>query len=70
MQRIKIVHVIQNLSIQGGMQRVVTNLCNLLADKYDIEIWVWTDDKEIFFEVNSQITNSLHNILERVSNFK
>lgn len=56
MQRIKIVHVIQNLSIQGGMQRVVTNLCNLLADKYDIEIWVWTDDKEIFFDVNPQIT--------------
>lgn len=55
MKPIKVVHVIQTLSLQGGMQRVVTNLCGMLADKFDIEIWVFSSKTECFFELDKRI---------------
>lgn len=56
MKQIKVVHVIQSLSIQGGMQRVVTNLCELLADKFTIEIWVFGKENSSFFEVDKRVS--------------
>lgn len=55
MRRIKVVHVIQTLNVQGGMQRVVTNLCALLANNFDVEIWVFENDQDTFFELDKRV---------------
>ncbi|WP_142786028.1 glycosyltransferase [Changchengzhania lutea] len=49
-----ITFLINTLSAAGGTQRVLTSLVNLLVKKYNITIIV-LDDKEPFFEINSEI---------------
>lgn len=55
MRKTKVVHVIQILNVQGGMQRVVTNLCAMLADKFDVEIWVFSKEQASFFDLDKRI---------------
>jgi glycosyltransferase involved in cell wall biosynthesis len=55
MKRTKVVHVIQTLNVQGGLQRVVTNLCKLLADSFDVEIWVFSNEQETFFSIDNRV---------------
>jgi len=62
MRQTKVVHVIQTLNVQGGMQRVVTNLCALLADRFDVEIWVFSKEQDSFFEIDKRV--KLRNIGE------
>ncbi len=55
MRKTKVVHVIQTLNVQGGMQRVVTNLCAMLADRFDVEIWVFSNEQDSFFSLDNRI---------------
>ncbi len=55
MRQTKVVHVIQTLNVQGGMQRVVTNLCAMLADRFDVEIWVFSKEQASFFDIDKRI---------------